>query len=602
MKNKKGQLMKNILSLFFLIATYTTLLYAKTTTSIDLTKAPYTEEIIENEYGDKIMYQDIIINTQDFKVQNFWKRFYKDPKNESVHSNIATTAKIKLTIQNSFTCKDGHLASEGCSGQKPFLINQYILNNPDLQLSADNTPLPDGEYRIPFDSATNYNSSNQDAFYALDVYRDDIYYKETSSSTDDTTQTNKNFFGYIIAFFTDYFSKDTTIYGNSINSPETRDRYMANIIFGLQQSYRIAKDDPITTTETNGANSNKKVTLLDYNSQIIESTEGCNNLFFSFDPDSLTCKTVNFFGISRWMPFIGSTDTNPEQKVYSDSVLEDTETTLLTLAGKLDNVNYIDQLTEIDSQTGERSFIQEIFKPMSYMMSSMFRFFFGENSKNLTEMVSVHFDFIHPMPLTFIQTDGSKAIDFIYFELLGLESVYGTEVESCKVKQTAPFVGFTLQTDTFTKGIPTNTKFDMEFGFFSSLFSSSDDYSELNVTVERHTVPFVDWGNHDIVNLSTDDWLDWCKRNQGRQSRGLFGRFIDTFTSFILSDERNDTYDEQIDNLLQDDNWEVVEYKEKVHKGLILHLKKITLDNITSTTAGTTTEFEIVHVKKGALQ
>jgi len=584
-----------------LFALLLTTLFAKTTTSIDFTTPPYTEDVLENEYGDKIMYQDITINTKDFKVQNFWKTFTQNPNNESVHTNIATSAKVKLIIQNSFTCKDGHLDSEGCSGQKPFLINQYILNNPDLQLSADNTPLPDGEYRIPFDSAANYNRSNQDAFYALDVYRDDIYYK-APTNTDTTTQSNTNFFGYIIAFFQDYFSKETTIYGSSIASPEIRDRYIANIIFGLQQSYRIAKDDAISTTEINGANSNKEITLLDYNSQIIENTEGCNNLFFSFDPDSLTCKAVNFFGISQWMPFIGTTETNPEQKVYSDSVLEDTETTLLTLAGKLDNVNYIDQLTEIDSQTGEKSFIQEIFKPMSYMMSSMFRFFFGEDSKNLTEMVSVHLDFIHPMPLTFIQTDGSKAIDFIYFELLSLESVYGTEVESCKVKQTVPFVGFTLQTDTFTKGIPTNTKFDMEFGFFGDLFSSSDEYSELNVTVERHTVPFVDWGDHDIVNLSTDDWLDWCKRNQGRQSQGLFSRFIETFTSFILSDERNDTYDEQIDNLLQDDNWEVVEYKEKVHKGLILHLKKITLDNITSTTVGTTTEFEIVHVTKGDLQ
>jgi hypothetical protein len=253
--------------------------------------------------------------------------------------------------------------------------------------------------------------------------------------------------------------------------------------------------------------------------------------------------------------------------------------------------------TAVDSETGKKNFIQEIFKPMSYMMKSMFRFFFGENSKNLTEAVSVDFNFTNPMPLTFIKTDGEKALDFIYFELLGLESVYGTEVESCRVKKSG-FV-FTWDEKTFTEGIATNTKFDMEAGFFGSLFNNSDAYSELNTTVERHRVPFVDWGNHDIVNLSTDDWLDWCKRNQGRQKKGLLGRFVDAFQSFVLGDNRSSTYDGQIDNLLSDEHWSVVEYKEKVHKGLILHLKKIELSDINSSTPGTTTEFKIMKMRRG---
>jgi len=587
--------MKKIIFLsLYLLLTLT--LSAKTTSNVTFA-TPYEEGMTQNEYGDKIMYQNVKINTQDFKINNFWGKFSESAQNQSNFTNITTNANVKLTIENAFTCKEGGLLEEGCSGQKPFLLNNGTLTNPDLQLDKLGAPLPEGEYRVPFDSAKNYNTSHDDAFYALDVYRDSEYYKEPVAEDTTNTQKTKNFFAYIVSFFQDYFSKDTAVYGSAIGSPEQRDRYMANMIFGLQKKYRIAKEDPITTTETNTANANKKVSLLDYNSQIVESTTGCDGLFFSYDPDSLTCKAINFFGISQWMPFINSTDSSAELRVQSDSVLEDTETTLLTLAGKLDNVNYVDAKTAVDSGTGKKSFIGEIFKPMSYMMGSMFRFFFGENSKNLTEVVSADFDFVNHMLLTFIQTDGEKAVNFLYFELLGLESIYATEVESCRVKQSG-FI-FTWDEKTFTKGIPTNTKFDMEAGFFGSLLNDSSAYSELNTTVETHRIPFADWGTHDMVNLSTDDWLDWCKRNQGRQKKGLFGRFIDTFTSFVLGNNRSTTYDGQIDNLLKDNNWAVVEYKEKVHKELVLHLKKITLDDINASSAGTTTEFKVIKVTRG---
>ena len=587
--------MKKTLLLLLSLSLLTPAFFAKTVTDINLSNAPYADGAIENKYGDKIMYQDVTINTKNFKINNYWGHYSDTADNQSNFSNIATSAKVKLTIENSFTCKDGGLLADGCSGQKPFLVNNGILNNPDLKLDSTGAQLPQGEYRIPFDSASDYGTSHNDAFYALDVFRDGQYYEPITGGTTSTNKP-KNFFGYILAFFKDYFSKDTTVYGSGIGSPEQRDRYMANITFGLQKKYRIAKEDPITTTQTNAADANKKVSLLDYNSLIVENTTGCNGLFFSYDPDSLTCKAINFFGLSQWMPFIDSTNTDSEKKIKSDSVLEDTETTLLTLAGKLDKVNYIDKMKSVDTATG-KTFLQEMFKPISYMFKSMFRFFFGANSKNLTEVVSVDFNFTNPMPLTFIKTEGTKALDFIYFKLLGLESVYGTEVESCRVKKSG-FV-FTWDEKTFTQGVPSNTKFDMEAGFFGSWFNNPSEYSELNVTVEDHRIPFVDWGTHDVVNLSTDDWLDWCKRNQGRQTKGLFGRFIDAFQSFVLGNNRSTTYDGQIDNLLSDNHWSVVEYKEKVHKGLILHLKKIDLSDINASTQGTTTKFQIMKISRG---
>jgi len=589
--------MKKIVLLLLLL----TALFAKTTTTVDLSQAPYTEGEKENAYGDKIMYQDITIDTQNFTVQNFWKRFGEDGKKEAKHTNIATAAKVKLTIQNSFTCKDGGLPEEGCSGQKPFLLNSGTLNNPDLQKDANGNLLPSGEYRIPFDSAQNYSPLHNDAFYALDAYRDMEYY-QNDNTNDYSEEKPKTFFGYMLKLIKIYFSPqdDTTVLtAMTQNEVEARTRYMANIVFGLQQEYRIKRESSVDTNSINQAAITKQPSLLDYNQLMINNTTGCDGIFFSFNPNTITCKFQNFFGMSQWMPFFGDGASllgknSNKTSILSDSVLEDTETTLLTLASKLDETNYIQP--KIDPQTGRISLIGEIFKPMTFMMGSMFRFFFGENSKNLTEVVSVNFNFTHHMPLTFIEVQNGIVQGFEQFKLLGIESVYGTEVESCRVKQSGFF--FTWDKKTFTKGIDTNTKFDMEAGPFGSLFNNSNEYSELNVTTERHR-RIGDWGRHDIVNLSTDDWLDWCKRNQGRQKKGIFGRFVDTVSSFILGNNRNETYDAQIDNLLKDDHWSVVEYKEKVHKGLILHLKAIDIDAITPNTAGTTTEFKIMHIRSG---
>ena len=595
--------MKKTLLLLLSLSLLTPAFFAKTVTDINLSNAPYADGAIENKYGDKIMYQDVTINTKDFKINNYWGHYSDTADNQSNFSNIATSAKVKLTIENSFTCKDGGLLADGCSGQKPFLVNNGILNNPDLKLDSTGAQLPQGEYRIPFDSASDYNTSHDDAFYALDVFRDGQYYEPITGGTTSTNKP-KNFFGYILAFFKDYFSKDTTVYGSGIGSPEQRDRYMANITFGLQKKYRIAKEGDINTTQTNAADANKKVSLLDYNSLIDENTTGCNGLFFSYDSDSLTCKAINFFGLSQWMPFINSTNTDPEKKIKSDSVLEDTETTLLTLAGKLDKVNYIDKMKSVDTATG-KTFLQEMFKPMSYMMKSMFRFFFGANSKNLTEVVSVDFNFTNPMPLTFIETNGTNAVDFIYFKLLGLESVYGTEVQSCQVHQKGNVFKWFGTDKTFTEGNTTNTQFDMDAGW-SAWASDSSTYNELNTTIEQKCVgiwPMQICKNHDIVNLSTNDWLNWCKRNQGKQKKGLFGRIFDTFTnitSFVLYGSPSvKKYDDQVDKVLSDNNWEVKTYTEKVHKGLILHLKKIDMSDINASTPGTTTKFQIMKISRG---
>ena len=590
--------------IFLNLFVLTLVLSAKTTTDVTL-QTPDEAGATENEYGDKIMYQKVKINTKNFKINNYWGHYSDTADNQSNFSNIATSAKVKLTIENSFTCKDGGLLADGCSGQKPFLVNNGILNNPDLKLDSTGAQLNPGEYRIPFDSASNYDTSHDDAFYALDVFRDGKYYQDNHTN-DYNKNKPKTFFGYMISLIKTYFSpqNDTTVIDAfTQNEIEARNRYMANITFGLQKSYRIKKATAIDTTSINQALSTKKPSLLDYNALMINDTTGCDGIFFTFNPNSLTCKFQNFFGMSQWMPFFGDGasllgENGSKTAIQSNSVLEDTETTLLTLAGKLDNTNYIQP--KINPNAKKTSLLEQIFKPMTFMAKSMFRFFFGSHSKNLTETVAVDFNFTNPMPLTFIKTEGTKALDFVYFKLLGLESVYGTEVQSCQVHQKGNMFNWFGTDKTFTEGIATNTQFDMQSGFFNWANDPSS-YNELNVT--QKTTGFIFKTTHDIVNLSTDDWLNWCKRNQGKQKKGLLGSILETFTnitSFVMYGSPSvKAYDDQVDKVLSDNNWEVKTYTEKVHKGLILHLKKIDMSDINASTPGTTTEFQIMKISRG---
>ena len=612
MSNKGEKIMKKTL-LVLSIPLLTSALFAKTVTEIDLGNTPYTQGASENEYGDKIMYQDVTINTKNFKIDNLWSKFSDNSENQSNFSDVATAAQVQLTTELSFTCRDAGLSEQGCSGQKPFLINQGTLNNPDLKLDRMGAPLPTGEYRIPFDSATNYDTTHDDAFYALDVYRDGKYYENPKD--DDYTQPKpKTFFGYMISLIKNYFSpKNTTTIVNPLTSSETeaRNRYMANITFGLQQNYRIKKASTINTDRTNDALTSKQPSLLDYNSMMINNTTGCDGIFFTYNPDSLTCKFQNFFGMSQWMPFFGSGasllgENDTGTNIQSDSVLEDTETTLLALEGKLNNKNYVHP--KIDPSTGKVSLLGQVFKPMTYMMSSMFRFFFGESSKNLTETVAVDFNFTKPMPLTFIEVKNKVAQGFKYFQLLGLESVYGTEVQECKVKKTSTiffFFSWTSDTKDFQEGVVTDTPFDMSGGYFHQ--SDPNQYSELNVTTSTTYSKFdflrLNPITKDTVHLSTNDWLNWCKRNQGKQQKGLFGRIFSAFNntiSYVLfGSPQSKTYADQVDKILKDADWSVLSYKEKVHKGLILHLKEMQISDINSSVAGTTTTYKIMKISRG---
>jgi len=228
----------------------------------------------ENEFGEKILYKEATIETKNFKVSHFWDKFSDSKNGQSVYNQVSRIGTFELSVKSSFACAKAGLAQEGCSGQKPFLLNDATLNNSDMKKTADGSALPVGEYRIPFDDAANYSPSNVDAFYALDVDRNENFYKEPDTPP---PPGKKSFFGYIVDLFKNYFSKDTRVFGDPL-TPEAaahRDRYIANIVYGHDEDHRLKQavdGSSATAVDTNLPAANNPVSLLDYESLLISET------------------------------------------------------------------------------------------------------------------------------------------------------------------------------------------------------------------------------------------------------------------------------------------------------------------------------------------
>ncbi len=546
----------------------------------------------EDNKGNALYERSVTIKTTDYKVDQYWTKFSNAQDGKRNFDLVATSGTVQIMVEGSFLCEENGLNPQGCSGQKPFLVNQGILTNADVQVDANGDPLNTGEYRIPFDAAGNYDLANADAFYALDVFRDEAYYQDSNGS-DATQDKPTTFFGTLINIITSLFSGFNQEPSFS-NSPDIRNRYMANIAFGLQDEYMLEKNTngELDRTLINGA-TELKATLLDYNEDLVGERAECSIFFLTLNSSSFTCNAVNFFGLSNFIPFI---NTTTELKATPDIVTEDTVTVLLSLAEKLDEADYLNATNTETDASGRTTLVDSVFNLTTSILDGFLRFLFGSTPPSATPVVSVDFNFTNPMPLTFIETDGTNVTDFLHFTLLGLESVYGTEVQSCTVK----LGGFGAPTQTFTAG--STLIHDVDYSL-----SSSNPYDELNVTLMGTTSSWMGTKNDYRAHLLNQNMLDWCQRQES-ESSGLFsdlfsssGGLLSGFMSLFLggggSSCPGTTYEEQVDCLLDAENYSVQNYEEKVHKGLILHLKE--QDDFTPGQVGTTNTYKLINIKRG---
>lgn len=536
------------------------LMAAQTDTKVEFGAEQYKGA---DKYGNSVYERNVTIKTTDYTVDNFWKKFSwsGNSTNQESFALIATSGTVQVSVKSSFACKEGGLDSTGCSGQKPFLVNQGVLNNADMKLDGSGNALPAGEYRIPFDAAPNYNALNDDAFYALDVYRDGKYYSE-GTAADAANEKPTTFFGAMFKIISSFFSPTAASSLSSADSPDIRNRYMANITFGLQDNYMLEKDinGILNTGVENGANSTQ-ATLLDYNGDLVGERAECNIFFLTLNSSSFTCKAVSFFGLSNFIPFI---NTSTEVKMKPDIVAEDTETTLLSMAGKLDGINYL-STKSTETVSGRTTFLSELFKPITYVFSSILRLFSSETTTDM-EVLSVDFNFTNPMPLTFIETDGTNVTDFLHFSLLGLESTYGTEVESCTIKHKTGIM------------------------FMFPVYSTDLYENDGSVYHLKIVSGMMGFGTY-YIDVPSADLMDWCNRNKD-QTTSLFSGFFSFFDSFGTSSSSG-PYDDDFNR----GDYSVVSYDEKVHKGLILHLKQE--EGFAPESAGTTSTYKLMNMTRG---
>jgi len=378
---------------------------------------------------------------------------------------------------------------------------------------------------------------------------------------------------------------------------ELRTRYIENITYGLDQPDQIQAGTSFSTTP-NSAKQNQ-ISLLDYNYQTGKQTTGCSGLIFDYNPDSFTCKIMQFFNMSSWMPFVNN---QAKTVITTTSMVTDTENTLLALAGKLNHIDYLSNIPTISTTGGVNSnFLVQLLKPASYMFNSMIHLFFGSQSINTTQLADVQFKFKKPVPLAFITVKGNKVSGIKQMLLTGIESVYGTNVTQCTVKQNNPrqigYISVEInpnnKTKTFFNGISTVTSFSQTKTPLSKLTSSY--YSVLNPTVTKQGWPFKIFKKYRI-DLKTQDWLGWCRRNQGQQS-SLLGALFGNFLNLFSKPASNPTRAQAVDTLLHNLGFTVISYQQKVHNDLILDLKKTSSFKIGQ--PGTTTHFKLLNVMQG---
>lgn len=301
------------------------------------------------------------------------------------------------------------------------------------------------------------------------------------------------------------------------------------------------------------------------------------------------------------MPFVNN---NSKTVITTTSMITDTTNTLLALAGKLNNTNYLNDIPTSTTQSGgvNSNFLVQFLKPATFMFSSMMHFFFGSTTANTTQLADVEFKFKKPLPLAFLVVTGGEVSKIKQMLLTGIESVYGTNVTQCIVKDNNPrqlgYISVKFKTDTtktnggykFVDGVPSSSSFSQSKVFSSGLADSY--YTVLQPTVKQFL--FV---KTYTINLSTKDWLGWCRRNQGEQSSiigSLFGNFLQLFSP----NPSNPTRAQAIDTLLHNLGFTVESYEQNVHSNLILDLKDA--QNFQVGQPGTTTHFQLINVIQGA--
>lgn len=481
---------------------------ANTNTSVTFKAIPEPTEDIYNTghlyyntdaFGNSYYDREATITTKNFKVQNFWSKFREGGKSESIFSDISRKGLFRITTETTSACTlESTLPEEGCSGQKPFLINDETLENP---ISGT-----DDEYEVVFTEASKYSDTASNTFYPLDIARDEQYY--TNPDPDSPEYSRSGFFGFVTSAVDGLFNlvvhkdlfgvptaQEEVLASRGISDEDRRQKYITNIMAGIEQKERLKMSlDGYDATQIDYLDDNYDSYKLDYaQSKKTTMYDYCNAILIDrMNGDGLFCKLVDFASLNALLPFV---DSEANTTIESNMILTDTENALLAMTGEIDEANR--NTIETSSDVTDPSFLKQIIKPVGYVLGIVKDLLFTEEKASSApdpqEKVYA-FDEDTAMTLTIPVTNTGDQVDsFANFKLLKIRSVYGSQVKSCTVKSELLLKILDVKTKTFVQ---------------------DDDY--VKPTDYKRPLFKSRWTNN--------DWVDWCAEETG--DKGLFAYLI----------------------------------------------------------------------------
>ena len=533
---------------------------AQTTTLTTVSDEVNTGSV--NEFGEAIYEREVKIETKDFEVQNHWSRF-KDSNNlSSQYDTISRTGKFKISVSATNACTlDPDLDPSGCSGQKPFLINNEAVDgvNSGEILSLAFQPAKDEEGNI-------YSSTSDNIFYPLDVNRS-LETTNDSENGGDIGSGKKTFFSFFSSLFN--FMYDNTIgrlflkqeyiadekyEERSEAAQNRRARYIGNIIAGVEQDNRLKMGESQTVIKQT---INTPVSLLHY-AEAVRTTEEeqCKLMFINLNPDGLMCRVMSGFGMDIWMPFFNKSKIT---KIEANYIMLDTENSLLAMANGLDE-NGIPFFRDIGGDDDDKlSFLQKMLKPMLTMMDMMKNIMFGSSKAEIVANPVEReylFDEDKAMTLTFAVTEDGTAVDsFANFKMLKLRSVYGDSLNSCRVKKSPGMLSWSHWETTFYEDVE-----DSENGPEGSMDNS--------------------------------EWIEWCQTTGDK--KGMFDYLFDWSSGGFFNpiNWMQSIMNSMITIIFG--SYTIEDLSSSISRGLILDLKKVDLE---SSYPLNSQKIEVIYVK-----
>ncbi|MBD3823602.1 MAG: hypothetical protein IE916_03740 [Epsilonproteobacteria bacterium] len=514
--------MREVLSILALILACENLGATVTQTTLGTQK-----EIGMDEHGSMRYSMDVTIDTQNFEIETFWNRFSNNGKGERSRSfdSISKSGTVEVTLEASSICSlYPELDAAGCSGQRPFLMNDEALSG--VNLNETITLLFQKSY-----DGTNitYSDANGSVFYPLDIERDEKYYK---------TEGQKSFKSFFATLF-DTFFEGSLFSGFFSHAVETKDslpaedirqRYIANIVSGLDQNHLLEKSKTALSTDA----LNSPVSLIDY-SEAASASGSCSLFFFKFSSDNFFCNMMSA------MPFISMFTSSTQAVNYTiDTIQADTQNALIAFAGSYASktVTTYQEGIVYQKQSSSSGII-------GTMISMMKCFFFGCSKVNdVAEPMDSYYAFDEsdaPTLTMAVTNEGEKVDDFATFKLMGIHSLSGNE-HMCQVKKTSFIGGWTKTfraTDSQTKEQCTR-------------------YNIFGQCTQTQTVA------NTVDGKTPSEWLSWCD--------GIMSDFTPSESCKRFFIFENCTSDEP-----KEGSYTIKSYTNEAKVGLLLDLKFIKL-------------------------